>query len=952
MQQVSLAVLPLVLAAAAWGQDGPPAPGAPRSLRLVPLADTYIAAFPVGVHAPTAKGSEQTANAGATKRLKIKRHENTPLLRFDLSGIPAGASVDKAELVVAMSDPAMRLGMIAAWSLHVPWSEGRGTWDDGEGAQTKPDPAHDGACYLGPAGPASHWLTYAGSDFPVVACGNGGGAVGVHPARALGDGRFAIAVDPAVIHAAQRDGGTIALTDETGAWDKYSNAFFCSREAGAELAPVLTVSWQEGVDRTPPAFAGAVKAAAGPDPGTVRVQLPAAGDDGAAGTALEYEVRVDGAAVPRTLLPRPSAWHRQVLVPGLPAGKTVEIRVAAIDEAGNRTEAQPLSVAACPAFTGRLAPAPARPALALPPAQANPAFSVRVADAITLYDPLSGGLSPQQQRAGSASDLVRAARGEIVGLQVLITLAAGTDTLAGLSVALEDAQGGALIPGATVELFRAHYVKLEQAWIADLLAPLPAGSALAIPSQENLPGQRLLSVYADLIIPAKTAAGLYAGRVKIASAAGVASVPFAVEVTDVVMPDTLSFDIEMNTYGHSEKPEAFHAVYRLCHRHRLSYNVVGYGHVRPGMHTTPKLEGSGADLRVVDWSAYDAFYGPLFTGEAAKGLPRDGVPAAHWYLPFHEGWPVSLADTDPFRAAWEGRVAPTADKQAYATWVERMCGVLEPEEAHFSPAWRAGNAAVVRQFIAHAREKGWTRTEFQVFSNHKYYFASGSQSLWTMDEPQYGRDFRALDWLLGFHGDLFRDSGLRVALRADISRPSLGGSRFDRGLDLTVGYTDSDERFLVDRVKTLGITQAWYGGGRNADADPALYAALFLKKWGQGCSSGMPNWIFDAGNKSWDVTDPLRYISFDPSGAPVPSVRMKACRYGQQLIELANLLAAKPGWNRWRVAELLLAEFPVRMVIVSKGPEDPGYATFENLDGAVLEQLRSRLLATLAPGGH
>lgn len=939
-----LAIMPLALAATTWAQDA--APG--RSMRLAPSADTYIAAFPVGEHAPKAKHSEQSANAGASTRLKIKRHENIPLLKFDLSALPSGASVREAELVVTMTDPGMRLGMIAAWSLHVPWNEGRGTWDDGTGPQTSPDANHDGACYFGPAGPASRWLSYPGSDFPVVAHGNAGGVIGVHPARNLGGGRFAIRIDPAVIHAAQRDGGTIALTDETGAWDTYSNAFFWSREAGNGTGPELTVAWEQGVDTTPPAFAGPVVAEAGPDPGSVLLRLPAAGDDGVSGTALEYEVRAGDSRVPLISLPRPGARHRNALITGLPLGKAVTLRVAAIDEAGNRCEAEPLTATACPAFSGTLQPEPARPALNLPAAITATAFTARLADGVTLYDPLSGGLSPQQQRTSGVADVVRAARGEILGLQVLVALAAGTEKLDGISVTLQDAHGAPLIPGAQVEQFRAHYVRMGESWIADILAPVPAGTTLAIPSQADLPGQRQLAIYADVIIPAATKPGVYAGSVRVTSAAGEASVPFAIDVVNVAIPDTLSFDIEMNSYGHSDKPEMFHAVYRLCHKHRLSYNVVGYGHTRPDSHTTPRLAGSGADLRVVDWSTYDAFYGPLFTGEVAKGLPRDGVPAAHWYLPFHDAWPVSLEATDPHRAAWEGRVAPKTDKKAFAAWVDRMCGVLELPESHFSPTWREGNAAVVRQFIAHARERGWTRTEFQVFSNHKYYMAGGSQSLWTMDEPQYGRDYRALDWLLSFHDGLFRDSGLRVALRADISRPTLGGSRFDRGLDLTVGYTDCDERFLVDRVKSQGITQAWYGGGRAADADPALYAALFLKKWAQGCSSGMPNWTFDAGNKAWDVTDPLRYMSYDPSGAPVASVRMKACRYGQQLIELANLAAAQPGWNRWRVAELLLAEFPVRMVIVSKGPEDPGYATFENLDVALLERLRARLLATLA----
>ncbi|MFH1708188.1 MAG: hypothetical protein ABIF71_09760 [Planctomycetota bacterium] len=943
-----------LLAGAVWAQNVPAAPAAPAApaikageATLRPVADTYVACYPVGDRAPNAKGSEQTANAGVTKRLKIKRHENSPLLKFDFAKVPAGATIDKAELIVTMTDPAMKLGNVCAWSLHVDWNEGQGIWDDGEGTETKANPDHDGACLIGPKGVNSRWREYDASDFAHAAFGNGGNAVGVLIARDLGQGRFAIAIDPYVVHAAIRDGSTIALTEETGHWETYADAFFFSHEAEKEKAPILKLEWKSGRDKTAPAFQGVLTAVTGPDPGSIVLTLPTAGDDGAEGTALGYDVTVDGKAVPRVLIPRPAAFHRGMLVTGLTPGKNVAVKVTAFDEAGN-TAALTAAVDACPAFTAKLAAPVAKPALTPAPAVANAGFSVRVVDAITLYDPLSGALSPKQQRAqAGAIEFVPAVRGEIVGFQVLVALLGGA-RLDGIKVAFEDADGGELVPGATVEFYRAHYVQMDGTWFADILAPLAADETITLPSQNNLSGQRMVAIYADLIIPPGTAAGLYQGRVKVSSSTGEAAVPLAVQVADVVIPDTISFDLEMNTYGHSDKLETFLAVYRLCHKHRLAYNVLGYGHSRADSLTTPGIKGSGAGTKVTDWSKYDAFYGPVFSGEAAKGLPRDGVPAAHWYLPFHEGWPAKLSDTDPIKECWEGRVAPNADKKKYAEWVDRMCQFLKSPADHFSPVWRETNAAVVKQFIAHAKEKGWTKTQLQIFSNHKFYCASGSMSLWVMDEPQYGTDFRALDWMYGFYGDLFKDSGLNVALRADISRPSWGGSRFDRGLDLSVGYTDCNERFLIDRVKAQGISQWWYGGGRGADADPGMYAALFMNKWRQGCVGGMPNWLFDGGDKTWSSTDPLRYITYDPQGNPVPTVRMKACRYGQQIIDLANLLAAKPGYNRWRVADLLAAEFPVKIVIVSKGPEDPGYATIENLDAGTLERIRAMLIATLA----
>jgi len=43
-----------------------------------------------------------------------------------------------------------------------------------------------------------------------------------------------------------------------------------------------------------------------------------------------------------------------------------------------------------------------------------------------------------------------------------------------------------------------------------------------------------------------------------------------------------------------------------------------------------------------------------------------------------------------------------------------------PVEQGFSADYQAAWKAVVAEFAAHAREKGWTRTRFQIYLNNKF----------------------------------------------------------------------------------------------------------------------------------------------------------------------------------------------------------------------------------------
>ena len=120
--------LSLFIALVAMGCSASPASTA-TSASLQCVSDADVAAYPIGLRTLTHKDSEQGTNAGKSDRLKMKRFENRPLLRFDFAPIPQGATITSAVLQLHVPDdrPVNHVGIS---SLHVDWEEGDGVWND------------------------------------------------------------------------------------------------------------------------------------------------------------------------------------------------------------------------------------------------------------------------------------------------------------------------------------------------------------------------------------------------------------------------------------------------------------------------------------------------------------------------------------------------------------------------------------------------------------------------------------------------------------------------------------------------------------------------------------------------------------------------------------------------------------------------------------------------------
>lgn len=931
------------------------------SSKLACVADVSIASFSKG-GSVTAKDNEQGSNSGKSERLKIKKYENQPLLKFDFSSVPNGATITEAwfEIVMLENKP---LNQVGVCTMHVDWNEGDGLWND-DGV---PDLKHEGACFVGPKGIKSVWSKKPEGDFNHVVAGLGGNATCFSKAVSLGDGKWKIPVDAYVVMAARQHGQSFVLTDETGIFDgPLGNGFLCSRHvAGKE--PVLIVNWQNGRDQKAPSFKETTEIVPGPYAGSVVIQLAAAGDDGAEGNALGYQLFVDGVELSRVDIPRPSRKLRGILIRDLPPGKEIEFKIIAFDEANNTVE-QIVKSKTREVFTSKLIePLYMAPMMAEAPVT-NKTFTVRLIDGETLLDPLSDKITPKQLRVAAKDGVLaekvnlNAIRGEILGAQLQIILQDGNSELKDIKVEVSDLKTeGGIIPQSQIEFFREHFVKVKEDWIADILPIVKKDEKLSIPSQNNLSNQKSLIVYVDLIVPSDAKTGIYQGVFKVSSGELVATKPFTLIVRNLVMPDSLSFTVEMNAYGHNDDKKIFHETYRLCHKHRLSYNPLGYGHTRATSLCTPKLNQTEnpEELKIVDWSLYDEFYGPILSGAIAADLPRKNIPATHFYLPFHDSWPYSLQKCVP--QLFEGRVAlgakPDKDKkEKYMQWVNHLAANDLLVGQHLDKNWQTALQVVAKQFREHFKEKGWALPKMQIFNNHKYYFANGSQSLWTMDEPQYGRDFRALNYMKHLQDKALSGDGINTQIRIDVSRPEHMGDKLDdtrvrngiEGLYVVSSAINSEKYLIAEMLATSHATLWWYGGGSGAESDPCSVPALFLSRWGAGASGGMPVYMVEGGSNKWTDTDSLRVIRYyEDTKLPLASFRMKAYRRGQQDIELLNMLSNSKGFNKQWVDKLLESEISLKQITISTNPDDPGYTTFEGLDSSVFDKIREKVIATI-----
>jgi hypothetical protein len=848
-------------------------------------------------------GSEADCNLGGAAKLKLKSIQEMSLIDIDPQSL-RGRVIRGATLHVHLAGEE-RLHRVTVSSFGSDWVEGTSpSYAPQEGSSTHRHRRH----------PNVPW-TVPGSDLCSVMLGEGGTLWRMADASAPDERRWQrVAIDPAVI--AARVAGIsygFLLFDDTGSeWTRkgeqfhfrlFPNRFIDSRESGSATAPYVTVILGPEDKLSPPAPTG-IRLEIGELPaGEAWISWLTPADEGGAGT-IGFFVTVDGSEAPRYLVSvagKPGERVRMHLRDlNLKAGAEIEFAVRAVDGAGNigpATTAK-VRVSSCVA-----SPLPGR-ALQLFAEQAPlPRLGeaeVAIFDELDKVHPVSGEMIPNQP-AGypSANHLwsakekrirLHAARNEFLGLQVLLR---GKVRRLRPRLTFEGKDGAKIKVAWGIY----HHVTSKKGPLPDPIVPL--SDAVSLPAEgESIAGQKNGSLHAEIFVPHGVTPGDYKGQLTLTAGEHTLTLEVVLRVWNFTLPDYLSFLPEMNCYG---LPPNERAYFRLAHRHRTFLNRVPYSH------RGELSEGCapGWDGNKLDWAAWDRRFGAYFDGSAFADLPRAGVPLECIYLPLHENWP-----------------SPMKGNYNESYWADRA----------FPAGYRQTFVEVSRQFTEHFQTHKWHDTLFHVFFNNKVDYKrngwSRASSPWLLDEPASFQDF----WALRYFGAAFHEGRnqapgkAKMVFRCDISRPQWQRDTFDGLLDYNVvgGAMRSYHRMVFDRKVANGELVIEYGSSNAIEEANVQPVGWSLDAWALGTDGVLP-WQTIGNDNSWRRADELALFYPDPNAAerePIPSIRLKAYRRGQQDVEYLTLLAQVKGEPRWALGQRVREA--LRLTGQRKGTGSPG----------------------------
>lgn len=895
----------------------PPAPkGEP--VRVAVTRDTWLSQF---------KGEDDGSNGGATQ-LKLKSNVEMSLIDIDPAAL-RGRVIEAATLHVR-STGKPHLLRVTVGSFGSEWYEG---------TSSSYKPQKGSSSFRRKRHPDEFW-TVPGSDLCSVMLGQGGTLwrmADATPPDAKGWQR--IPVDPAVT--AARVAGIsygFLLFDDTGSeWTRqgekftqeiFPNRFIYSRESGAASAPYLTV-YLGAEDKSPPAVpAGITAEIQGLPAGEARVSWIAPKDDGPAGT-IGFFVTVDGKEVPRYLIPLAGnsgenvSMHLRDLK--LKPGAEVSFAVRAVDRAGNISIPAEARIRLSDRRPNALPGTFPKPFTEAGPLPTLGNTEVSIIDELDKAHPVSGAMIPPQPEGYLAANhlwnakekqlRLHAARNEFVGFQILLR---GPASNVQPSLTFEGKDSA----GIQVAFGSYRHVDSKTGPLPDPIVPLG--------DSEKIEGQKSASLYCEVYVSHEAAPGKRRGTLRLKAGDQTLDLAVSLEVWNFTLPDYLSFLPEMNCYG---LPRNERDYYRLAHRHRTVLNRVPYsqaGNVHDGC--APHWNG-----KTLAWSAWDRRFGPYFDGSAFADLPRKGVPLECFYLPIHENWPTPI---DP---NYNGDY-----------WADRA----------FTPPYRQALVDVSRLMAEHMNARAWNDTFFQFFLNGKNNFKeagwSRGSSPWLLDEPSNFQDYWALRYFgIAYHEGVAKAPGkAKMVYRCDISRPQWQRDSLDGLLDVNVvgGAVRHYARMVADRKEANGEVAIEYGGSNAIEMSNLQPAGWCVDVWTKGNDGVLP-WQTVGTAASWKKADVLSlfYPGRTAVEGPLPSIRLKSYRRGQQDVEYLTLLMQLKNEPRWAIGQKVREELHLsgeRGVGDPKAVEDAGVIHFSRLKPQDLWALRVRigqLLSDLKP---
>jgi hypothetical protein len=390
----------------------------------------------------------------------------------------------------------------------------------------------------------------------------------------------------------------------------------------------------------------------------------------------------------------------------------------------------------------------------------------------------------------------------------------------------------------------------------------------------------------------------------------------------------------------------YYAHQKIAYDHRVHANILHYSHntAAPGARKSNldmrMLSGRRMDNKRYDnvmpeatsayWDDFVEAFGPYIDGSLFADGHRGPVPSPGFYLTFHESWPLNC------RAFFNG------NPDAYQAFSDQ-------------PAYARTYVNILQDFAQLAQSKSWTQTGFQVYFNNKGSLAEKTKAPWILDEPSSFWDYRALQ----FYGEL-TDRGrknspeVKIDYRVDISRPEYCRSQLDGRGDLWVVSSSAFQqysRLVTDRIERDGL-KAWiYGTSNHVHQSNRNIQAWALDAWKEGATGIVPWQTVNKSGSALKEADQLGLFIYDQdtSGEITihHSLRLKAYREAQQLIEYLNFLKARRGWSQEGMRQFVSQYVDLSLVVTKVNEADAGtsaYAKFSELD---VDRLRIATAALL-----